>query len=102
LTGALNIPSSITIIPSVAFRNTGFTELVLPGNVTTVSTYAFNNCIYLAKISVSRPTPPTGLDVNTFNWVNKNTCILHVPSGSLSLYQSAPHWSTFLNIVDDL
>ena len=40
------------------------------------------------------------MENGVFDGVNKNTCVLYVPSGSKSAYQVADQWKDFINIVD--
>lgn len=103
------IPSSIMSIENMAFQNCkSLTSISIPSSVTSIGYYAFNECtglnnIYsysIQPVDLSNPnyySPPT-----VFNNVNKVTCILHVPFGSKSAYQSAYTWGDFKNIVDDL
>jgi hypothetical protein len=49
----------------------------------------------------SYSTTPVNLSSssNVFIGVNTNMCILYVPKGSMSLYQSANQWKDFAHIV---
>jgi hypothetical protein len=38
---------------------------------------------------------------DTFNKVDVNTCILHIPAGSRALYERASGWRDFLNVLED-
>lgn len=102
LTG-VTIPKTVSIIGMNAFW--GCTSLtgpvVIPAAVKTIGNYAFSGCTSLNSIYSYSPVPVdlyTSIDV-FFN-VNKSTCILYVPKGSKSDYQSAYQWYEFQNIVE--
>lgn len=44
--------STVNIIGSYAFRNTGFKHLVIPGNITTVGNKAFADCLLLKEVDL--------------------------------------------------
>ena len=102
LTGPINIPSSVTAIGSNAFFFCGnFTSLTLPSNVASIGAAAFANCVLLATIYIYNHTPPVAVS-NAFDVIDKTLCILHVPVGSISAYDTAAVWTDFVNIVEDL
>ena len=43
---------------------------------------------------------PLPLRDNVFDDVDKSTCVLYVPKGSLSVYWTAPVWMDFWNIEE--
>ena len=125
LTGTLTLPNSVTTIGTNAFAYcSGFTgSLIIPNNVTTLSTgllfqcsgitsvefyantvsnYALFSCSNLSSIKSHNITPPIDVSLYTFDGINKITCILHVPVGSLAAYQAAQYWNQFTNIIADL
>jgi hypothetical protein len=55
----------------------------------------------LDRINAYNPIPIT-VGSNAFGNINKTTCILHVPIGSLAAYDAAPYWTDFINIIADL
>ena len=100
INGVITIPPSVTSIASSAFFNCkNISELILSEYCGSIGDEAFNLCTGLTKISVKRKTPPT-IFSNTFGSVNKNTCILEVPSTSKSTYQAANYWKEFTNIIE--
>jgi hypothetical protein len=98
---SVSIPSSVTTICSDAFGFcTGLKSLIIPSSVTAIDSNAFSYCYSLASVFSYATTPADlSLSRNVFLSVNQATCKLYVPSGSLSLYQSADKWKDFTNIV---
>jgi hypothetical protein len=76
------------------------TSVSIPSSVTSIGSNAFLNCSGLTSI-YSYTTTPVNLSSssNVFTGVNTNMCILYVPSGSLSAYQTANQWKDFAHIV---
>ena len=75
--------------------------IIIPSTVNSML-FAFEGCTGLMSISEFKITPPTNVVSQTFNGINKTTCILHVPVGSLAAYQAAQYWNEFTNIIADL
>ncbi|NJM14589.1 MAG: leucine-rich repeat protein [Bacteroidales bacterium] len=123
LYGSLNLPSSLTSIGSEAFFNCkGLSgNIVIPGAVTTIGGNAFYGCsgfqdsLYLPssltsiggnvfnqsnlkKIIVSK-VAPVNLATDPFSGINKATCILLVPRGSVGAYKASNYWKDF-NVLD--
>jgi len=101
-TGIYTIPSSVTSIRGRAFGDcSGLTSITIPSSVTFINSQAFVNCSGLTSI-YAYPTIPVNLSslFQVFYGVNTSTCILYVPSGSKSAYQSAVQWKDFQNIVE--
>ena len=89
--------------------NTSLTEILLPETITAIGSGAFKNCIHLVSIAIKAITPPTLLNSaassprrasSVFEGVNKETCILFVPEGSLNAYKAAEGWNEFKNIIE--
>ena len=96
----LTIGNLVTAIPSASFLYCPDLEQVTIGNgVKTIGDFAFCGDKALGVISVAAIVPPT-CDNYTFANVNKQTCSLYVPKGSLQAYKEAPIWKDFFNIEE--
>ena len=92
---SIAIPATVTTIGAYAFEYcTGLTEIVIPKKVTSIGSTAFYSCTNLQKVSIVNPVPPT-IDAYVFGLVNKTTCQLIVPTGSLIAYQISANWKDF-------
>lgn len=103
LIGTFEIKQGVTIIEGSSLEMlSNITRVIIPSSVVTIQ----NNALYanpsFLRIDVHASVPPTGLGSGTFNQINRNGCIIHVPIGSLAVYQAAPYWNEFTNIIDDL
>ena len=85
-----------------AFYNCAtLTEATLGVNITSIGTNAFGRCAALSQINANMPDPMVvEVGYNAFDGVNKMTCRLHVPRGSLEAYKEAPVWQEFQLISD--
>ena len=101
----------VTEIGEGAFQNnTGLTEVSIPASITSIGASAFAGCTNLKSITVYNETP-INLSVvsargftrtdgsSVFEGVDKETCILYVPEGSVDAYKAAPVWKDFKNIL---
>lgn len=80
------------------FRGCTVLEYVnLPSTMSLIGNYTFNKCSALKAVIVGAATPPT-LGSNAFNSTN-NTFVIYVPDESLTAYQSATNWSSFMNRI---
>jgi hypothetical protein len=105
------IPNSVTYIGNYAYyKCTGLTSvtitatvITLPNTVTTIGDYAFDKCTGLISLYANSPTP-INLRLNSnSSYTGFNAAItLYVPTGSKSLYASAPVWEDFTNIVEHI
>lgn len=96
---------SITI-PNVSYLGTyaflgcsSLTTINIPSTVTTIGSFAFSQCTGLTSIYSYRNAPiALGTLSLIFYQVNKATCTLYVPAGSIGSYSTADQWKDFLNI----
>lgn len=100
--GSYSIPSSVDTISNNAFYNcTLMTSVSIPSSINAIADLAFFNCSGLTSITVN--SLPVSLDssYNVFQGVNQSTCILNVPYGTKSIYQSFKGWNAFIQIVEN-
>ena len=100
-TGVLSIPNSITSLATEIFENCKINALILPSSVVSIGDICFYKCYNLSRIDSYRGTPAT-LGGYAFEGVNKSTCTVHVPIGSLTAYRANMDWNVFTNIIEDL
>ena len=120
----VTIPNSTTTIGQHAFENckrmtefvtgTGLTtvdQYVLAGcsalrrvelgaNVSQINANSFNGCSKIKTLRVRRSTPPSTAG-GVFNDLDKWSCTLYVPKGTVDTYKNAYEWKTFFFISDD-
>lgn len=97
---SISLPNTLTYIRKEAFNVCmGLSELTIPKNVTSIG-YDILSHTYVNKVTVEGTTPAT-CDYNAFQYVqNNNNCVLYVPSGTKSKYQSAAEWKKFTSIIE--
>lgn len=96
------------IAPNTFEKNVGLTSVTIPSSIDFIGEYAFAGCSNLKSITVNRSEPidlatpasvrglQTRSDGNTvFEGVDKATCILYVPNGSVEAYKAAEVWKEF-------
>ena len=120
------IPNTVTKIEDMAFRNCSSLESVtMSDNVTSFGIDAFDNCNSLSTITIPATTTsigqtafacsslemikseiqdPSQVQINSwaFMSVDKQECLLLVPTGTVDAYKAAPVWKEFMNIVDNV
>lgn len=86
------IPNSVTSVGNGAFQSASACKKVTLGTaLATIGTTAFISLTACDEIICLRTTPPT-IQSNTFGSL-KATCVIKVPSASLTAYQTATNWS---------
>ena len=119
------IPNSVTKIEDIAFRNcTSLESVTMSDNVTSFGMDAFCNCTSLRSIRIPAVTTnigqtafssssleeirteiqdPSTVQINywAFMSVNKQTCRLIVPKGTVEAYRNASVWNQFEIITDN-
>ena len=124
----IRLPKTVQYIERTSFRNcTALEKINLPPQVFYIHEETFKGCVSLKEIIAEKPEPPKCvLDVESmsmvdvldsvyvqkipsflrkkdgkyFEGVNKQTCIIRVPKGSVDLYKQAKEWKEFENIVE--
>ncbi len=83
------------------FGCTGLSELHIPSSVTSVGDNAFMGVHWLNDVYAAA-TIPADAPATSFSATAYRNATLHVPNGTLPLYQAHPTWSKFLTIKDDV
>ena len=84
---------SVTSIGSYAFNNcNGLTSITIPNSVTSIGNYAFSSCSKLTKMTILATTPPT---LSSTIAISSVTTKIYIPAGTLSAYTSATNWKSF-------
>ena len=96
------LPDGLVHIYYRAFRNCQkLTSINIPEMVTLIGETCFYGCKSLKSVTVGSPDPSTiALGNNVFGGVPLPSCTLYVPFGSKALYEQAPVWKDFGNIVE--
>ena len=104
---------AVTEIAENAFQNnTNLTDVTIPSSIEAIGNNAFSGCTGLKSITVLNETPivfsspaqarrmmTRGGSLSIFEGVDKETCILYVPEGSVDKYKAAEVWKEFKNIL---
>lgn len=92
------IPNNVTSIGSFAFEGRlNLTSIIIPNSVTKIESSAFYGCENLKEIYSKASNPPV-IHGNTFS---DYTCKLYVPKGCKSAYEAADYWKEFTNIIEE-
>ena len=98
------IPKQVRVIGDGVFRNCdSLKHVYLPDSLKEVQSLAFYDCLQLEHIysPIKEPQNVNFLDHGyTFRWEIYGTCTIHVPKGTLPLYQELSPWNRF-TLVDD-
>jgi len=96
---SVTIPEGVAQINESAFQNcSSLMAVELPSSITYVGPSSFSVCYGLKSVTVKSDTPPTNGSA-FYSGVDKDVCILRVPSESLEAYKAAMYWNEFKNIV---
>ena len=96
---SVTISNSVTKIDESAFAYcTSLSSITIPNGIKTIDEHAFEGCSNLKSIYVG--SEPAQITATSFNKVDKTTCVLYVPNGSLSSYKSASYWKEFQTIKE--
>ena len=94
----------VTSIYESYCEGTPLETLILGRSVKSISESAFSafweESAKLSVIYSYATTPPVCIDDNVFNNINKQTCKLYVPVGTVSAYKNAKTWIDFFVIEE--
>lgn len=100
----ITIPNSVTSIGEYVFYNCeSLTEITIPSSVTRVLDGAFYNCLSLTDVYsyITAPTSWEAWDIFMLDEGDYTGRTLHVPAGTLALYQGSEMWAPYFgNIVE--
>lgn len=98
---SVTIPDSVTSVELNTFYNCySLPSLKIPGNVTSIGNNAFTNCYGMKEYHFLSPTPPTLTGTGAFSGI-PDDCIIYVPGGSLTSYQTATNWATYADRMQE-
>lgn len=103
---SVTIPSSVTIIGENAFYNCySLTSIDIPNSVSTIGNYAFYGCSSLNDV-YSYISDPSVITMGSFvfyhNSNNYYSRTLHVPFGSVAVYQVDTKWSRYFGSIVEI
>jgi hypothetical protein len=100
---SLVFPSSMSSLTAgILYQCAGLRKVVVPATISSIQSGAFFGCSSLEEFHANNPVPvDLSAMINVFQGVPVSTCILYVPVGSKVLYETAPKWQEFENIVED-
>ena len=105
----VTLPASLKYIAKDVFKsNQALTTLTLPQGIVEIKDSVFINCKSLKTLQVLNPVPvDLSISKNVFFKnpltsvdINKDSCTLIVPAGTLAAYKAAPQWREFTHIVE--
>lgn len=92
------IPESVLYLRDAVFQNcSGLREITIPSGVKQVGQKAFGGCTGLRRINVEGTA--TKAYYQAFDGMDKDNCVVYVPSGSKAWYKDADEWFEFLSVV---
>ena len=98
---SITLPSSVAFIGKQAFEGCSNLSLVIIGEkINTIQYRAFADCVELQDVICLAKNAPQNANQDAFQDSYIEYATLHVPSESISSYQSALPWSGFKNIVE--
>ena len=98
---SITIPDSITNIESQPlYYCDSLVNITIPSNVTSIGYMAFEGCASIKEFHFRSVVPPNLLSANVFS-NTPSDCIIYVPQGALSAYQSAENWSDYAERIQE-
>ena len=95
------IPEGVASIGGNAFDGAqGLKVLTLPSTLTSIGASAFSGCYGMSEYHFKPTTPPTLAHSSAFNNIPSD-CIIYVPQGCLSTYQSATNYGNIASHMQE-
>lgn len=95
------LPKNLNTIYYWAFRYCDKLQSIDLPNVTTIGERVFGDCKALKTVSIATPDPAKiDMGESVFENVDVKNATLIVPQGSKELYEQAPQWKEFGNIIE--
>lgn len=99
LQDTITLPPLIETVPQSTFASCSKIRVLrLPKMLQSIASNAFSRCVSLELIISEAETPPT-ISSNSFNGVDKSTCVVEVPINAVDAYRNAPYWKEFKRIT---
>ena len=99
LMGILELPESLVSLGADAFLGSRNLEgIILPSNLSIISSRAFQNCYQINKIICKSSTPPI-VQSGAFDGVPKDNFTVEVPANAVKKYQADVQWGEFRRIA---
>ena len=97
----IEIPADVTSIGSSAFKYCkSLKTMTIPSWVANIGAEAFSGCVNIKEYHLLPATPPTLANADAFTGIPSG-CVIYVPTGSLSAYQTASNWSTYASYMQE-
>ena len=97
------LPNTLTNLPEELFEEcSSLISITIPSTVTAIGSEAFYHCSNLNAInSKIVNVGDVSMGSSVFVGVNKRTCTLTVPVGTVNAYKRAEQWKEFDRIIDE-
>lgn len=89
----IDLPDTLTTLGQYN-NNSNVVKIIVPYRITSISSYTFSNNISMSEYHFKPTTPPSLASTGIFSSIPSD-CVIYVPQGSLSAYQTATNWSQF-------
>jgi len=94
------MPATLVELGDYAFEYcSGLTAARIPSSVSKFGIGVYYSCPKLMDLVVERSEPPV-VDYYFLEGIDKTSCKLTVPTNVATLYQKAPYWKEFANILE--
>ena len=97
---SITIPDGVASIVAQVFQNCySLSRVTIPDSVTSIGNSAFSSCYGVKEYHILPTTVPTIVS-NIFSNIVSD-CIIYVPKGHLTDYQTASNWSTYASYMQE-